>query len=124
MADARQAQGKHSEIPLLLEIGVKVRLDRDRECQTNLRAGTCYAMSCRVKSDGIVLRSIAKIIDADPPFAPRRGIAQAWSVAETLRAWTANAARGDDPPVVPSPGVASGQHVVVQLTRRALREDP
>jgi predicted glycogen debranching enzyme len=33
------------------------------------------------------LGSIAEIFDADPPFAPNGCIAQAWSVAETLRAW-------------------------------------
>jgi predicted glycogen debranching enzyme len=33
------------------------------------------------------LGSIAEIFDAEPPFAPRGAIAQAWSVAETLRAW-------------------------------------
>jgi len=32
--------------------------------------------------------SIAEIFDGDPPFAPRGCIAQAWSVSETLRAWT------------------------------------
>jgi predicted glycogen debranching enzyme len=31
--------------------------------------------------------SIAEIFDGDPPFLPRGCIAQAWSVAETLRAW-------------------------------------
>jgi predicted glycogen debranching enzyme len=31
--------------------------------------------------------SIAEIFDGEPPFAPRGCIAQAWSVAETLRAW-------------------------------------
>jgi predicted glycogen debranching enzyme len=31
--------------------------------------------------------SLAEIFDGDPPFAPRGCIAQAWSVAETLRAW-------------------------------------
>jgi predicted glycogen debranching enzyme len=31
--------------------------------------------------------SIAELFDADPPFTPRGCIAQAWSVAETLRAW-------------------------------------
>ncbi|MBI4609784.1 MAG: glycogen debranching enzyme family protein [Candidatus Rokubacteria bacterium] len=31
--------------------------------------------------------SIAEIFDGDPPFTPRGCIAQAWSVAETLRAW-------------------------------------
>jgi len=33
------------------------------------------------------LGSIAEIFEGDPPFAPRGAIAQAWSVAETLRAW-------------------------------------
>jgi len=31
--------------------------------------------------------SIAEIFDGDPPFTPRGCIAQAWSIAETLRAW-------------------------------------
>lgn len=31
--------------------------------------------------------SISEIFDADPPFTPRGTIAQAWSVAEVLRAW-------------------------------------
>ncbi|MBI2206619.1 MAG: glycogen debranching enzyme family protein [Candidatus Rokubacteria bacterium] len=35
------------------------------------------------------LGSIAEIFDGDPPHAPRGAIAQAWSVAETLRAWEA-----------------------------------
>ena len=33
--------------------------------------------------------SIAEIFDGDPPFSPRGCPAQAWSVAETLRAWVA-----------------------------------
>jgi glycogen debranching enzyme len=35
------------------------------------------------------LGSIAEIFDGDPPHAPNGCIAQAWSVAETLRAWQA-----------------------------------
>ena len=31
--------------------------------------------------------NIAEVFDADPPFLPGGCIAQAWSVAETLRAW-------------------------------------
>ena len=31
--------------------------------------------------------SISEIFDAEPPYAPRGCIAQAWSVAEVLRAW-------------------------------------
>jgi len=30
-----------------------------------------------------------RAVDGDPPFTPRGCIAQAWSVAETLRAWLA-----------------------------------
>jgi len=33
------------------------------------------------------LGSIAEIFDGDAPFQPRGCVAQAWSVAETLRAW-------------------------------------
>jgi glycogen debranching enzyme len=29
--------------------------------------------------------TIAEVFDADPPFTPRGCVAQAWSVAETLR---------------------------------------
>ncbi|HVL57474.1 MAG TPA: amylo-alpha-1,6-glucosidase, partial [Burkholderiaceae bacterium] len=35
--------------------------------------------------------SVAEIFDADPPHRPRGCIAQAWSVAEVLRAWLATA---------------------------------
>jgi len=31
--------------------------------------------------------SVSEIFDGDPPFKPRGCIAQAWSVAELLRAW-------------------------------------
>jgi predicted glycogen debranching enzyme len=37
--------------------------------------------------DDYGLGSIAEIFDGEPPFTPRGCIAQAWSVAETLRAW-------------------------------------
>jgi predicted glycogen debranching enzyme len=37
--------------------------------------------------------SINEIFDAEPPFAPRGCIAQAWSVAEVLRAWVKTAER-------------------------------
>ncbi len=40
---------------------------------------------------GAGLGSISEIFDGDPPFAPRGCIAQAWSVAEVLRAWQATA---------------------------------
>jgi glycogen debranching enzyme len=35
--------------------------------------------------------SVNEIFDGDPPYAPRGAIAQAWSVAEVLRAWRATA---------------------------------
>jgi predicted glycogen debranching enzyme len=38
--------------------------------------------------DDYGLGSIAEIFDGDPPYSPRGCIAQAWSVAETLRAWS------------------------------------
>jgi predicted glycogen debranching enzyme len=37
------------------------------------------------------LGTIAEIFDAEPPFAPRGCIAQAWSVAEVLRCWVKTA---------------------------------
>jgi predicted glycogen debranching enzyme len=37
------------------------------------------------------LGSISEIFDGDAPFTPKGCIAQAWSVAEVLRAWTATA---------------------------------
>jgi predicted glycogen debranching enzyme len=45
--------------------------------------------------------SIAEIFDGDPPFTPRGCIAQAWSVAETLRAWLEIA--GVSRPAAPRP---------------------
>ena len=39
--------------------------------------------------DDAVAGSIAEIFDGDPPHPPRGALAQAWSVAETLRAWSA-----------------------------------
>ena len=46
------------------------------------------------------LGSIAEIFEGDPPFAPRGAIAQAWSVAETLRAWCETGS-GDPPSARP-----------------------
>jgi glycogen debranching enzyme len=34
------------------------------------------------------LGTASEIFDGDPPFTPRGCIAQAWTVAELLRAWT------------------------------------
>jgi len=41
------------------------------------------------------LGSISEIFDAEAPFAPRGCIAQAWSVAEVLRAWIATEPEGE-----------------------------
>ena len=38
--------------------------------------------------------SISEIFDGDPPFMPRGCIAQAWGVAEVIRAWRATASTG------------------------------
>jgi glycogen debranching enzyme len=43
------------------------------------------------------LGSISEIFDGDAPFQPRGCIAQAWSVAEVLRAWTRIAAARREP---------------------------
>jgi len=45
----------------------------------------CEPLAQRLEDYGV--GSIAEIFDGDPPFAPGGCIAQAWSVAETLRAW-------------------------------------
>ncbi len=39
--------------------------------------------------DGHAMGTISEIFDGDPPFTPRGCFAQAWSVAEVLRAWHA-----------------------------------
>jgi predicted glycogen debranching enzyme len=44
--------------------------------------------------DDYGIGSIAEIFDGNPPFAPGGCPAQAWSVAETLRAWTELSASG------------------------------
>ncbi|MFN8456318.1 MAG: amylo-alpha-1,6-glucosidase [Anaerolineae bacterium] len=41
------------------------------------------------------LGSISEIFDANPPFTPRGCIAQAWGVAELLRAWQATLTQGE-----------------------------
>jgi predicted glycogen debranching enzyme len=41
----------------------------------------------RAQLDQDCVGSISEIFDAEPPFTPRGCIAQAWSVAEILRAW-------------------------------------
>jgi glycogen debranching enzyme len=41
--------------------------------------------------DEACLGSISEIFDAQPPFAARGCVAQAWSVAEVLRLWVKTA---------------------------------
>lgn len=48
--------------------------------------------------DSACLGSISEIFDADPPFAARGCFAQAWSVAEVLRAWLKLHNEGTAPP--------------------------
>jgi predicted glycogen debranching enzyme len=59
-----------------------------------LRCHADDAAGARALLDGLVqhldefgVGTIAEIFDAEPPFAPRGCIAQAWSVAEALRCW-------------------------------------
>jgi predicted glycogen debranching enzyme len=42
--------------------------------------------------------TISEIFDAEPPYTPRGCIAQAWSVAEVLRAWLKTGEEGGQPP--------------------------
>ncbi|HUB78747.1 MAG TPA: amylo-alpha-1,6-glucosidase [Bryobacteraceae bacterium] len=44
--------------------------------------------------------SISEIFDAEPPYTPRGCIAQAWSVAELLRAWVKTAPKVTGPPSI------------------------
>jgi predicted glycogen debranching enzyme len=64
------------------------------------------------------LGSIAEIFDGDAPFTPNGCIAQAWSVAETLRAWQEIGARtsaradrvsGHERPTGDAPGLRTGR---------------
>jgi predicted glycogen debranching enzyme len=54
----------------------------------NDRAGARHALDGFVPHlDDACVGSISEVFDAEPPFTPRGCIAQAWSVAEVLRAW-------------------------------------
>jgi glycogen debranching enzyme len=48
--------------------------------------------------------SVAELFDGDPPHAPRGCVAQAWSVAETLRAWLLIEAAAAGAPAAPGAG--------------------
>lgn len=62
-------------------VSATLRLDPDREAARRLVAG----LPAHLHDAG--MGSISEIFDAEAPFLPRGCIAQAWSVAETLRAW-------------------------------------
>ena len=53
--------------------------------QADYAAGLLESMAAHVADSCI--GNISEIFDAEPPHSPRGCIAQAWSVAETLRAW-------------------------------------
>ncbi len=40
-----------------------------------------------MRSAAACIGTISEVFDAEPPFTPRGCVAQAWSVAEVLRAW-------------------------------------
>jgi predicted glycogen debranching enzyme len=67
---------------------LKVHPDRRDECRELLRGFEAHM------SDACI-GSISEVFDAEPPYTPGGCVAQAWSVAEVLRAW-----------VVTSPGAA------------------
>jgi glycogen debranching enzyme len=56
------------------------------------RAGARRALLGLVEHLGeACLGSLSEIFDAEPPFAPRGCVAQAWTVAEALRCWVKTA---------------------------------
>jgi glycogen debranching enzyme len=54
---------------------------RDSHPKASLLAGLVAHL------DDAGVGSISEVFNAEPPFAPRGCIAQAWGVAELLRAW-------------------------------------
>jgi predicted glycogen debranching enzyme len=52
--------------------------------------------------EDVGLGTIAEIFDADPPYTRRGCIAQAWSVAEVLRAWVKSAPEEEAPAAKPA----------------------
>ena len=53
---------------------------------TPARRAASSTASTPISSEACI-GSISEIFDAEPPFTPRGCVAQAWSVAEVLRAW-------------------------------------
>jgi glycogen debranching enzyme len=64
-------------------VSAHLRVYRD----TDLALSYLMQLVRQLESHG--LGSISEIFDGDPPFTPRGCFAQAWSVAEVLRAWHA-----------------------------------
>jgi glycogen debranching enzyme len=62
-------------------ISAHLRVYKDRQLARSFLQPLIYNMA----DHG--LGTISEIFDGDPPFTPRGCIAQAWSVAEVLRAW-------------------------------------
>jgi glycogen debranching enzyme len=71
-------------------VSATLRVTKDRAL-----AGSCLEPVLR-QLQGHGQGTISEIFDGDPPHAPRGCIAQAWSVAEALRAWKETAGLKDD----------------------------
>jgi predicted glycogen debranching enzyme len=67
-----------------IDAWLKINPDKKTEAR-NFLDGLISSM------DKACIGTISEIFDADPPFTPRGCIAQAWSVAETLRCWVKTA---------------------------------
>ena len=66
------------------------------------RGARRFLDGCVAALDDYGLGTIGEIFDAEPPYAPRGCIAQAWSVAEVVRCWVKTAT----PDARPTTGVA------------------
>ena len=58
--------------------------------------------------------TLSEIFDAEPPYTPRGCVAQAWSVAEVLRAWMATRAPSPHIPVIRGPAQAGPYDVITR----------
>lgn len=68
----------------LVDAWLKVHPDARADARTLLQGFAAHLGHAGVGS-------VSEIFDAESPFTPRGCIAQAWSVAEVLRAWTLTA---------------------------------
>ena len=53
----------------------------------DLRTARSFLAAFEPHLNGACVGSISEVFDAEPPFVPRGCVAQAWSIAEVLRAW-------------------------------------